>query len=97
MQRSLKNLRDRGYLVAIVEHWNQYAKIRQDLFGVIDLLALKDGETLAVQCTDASNMSKRISKIADSENTPIMRGAGWRIEVHGWTKGKPEPRVVDVS
>jgi hypothetical protein len=47
-QRSLRHMRDLGYLVAVVEHWNPHARIRQDLFGWIDLLAIRDGETLAV-------------------------------------------------
>ncbi len=85
-QRSLKHLRDQGYTVAVVEHWNPFAKIRQDLFGFIDLLALKDGITLAVQTTSYSNMSARIRKIAEHENLRIVRDAGWLIHVHGWRK-----------
>ena len=61
-QLSLKKLRQEGYTVAIVEHWNAFARIRQDLFGFIDLLALKDKEVLAVQTTSASNMSARAKK-----------------------------------
>ena len=66
-QLSLKKLRDEGYLVAITERWNAFAKIRQDMFGFIDLLAIKDGEILAVQTTSASNMSARANKIADKD------------------------------
>ena len=47
-QRTLKRLRDSGDypLVTIVERWNAFAKIRQDLFGIIDLLAIdSDGNT----------------------------------------------------
>ena len=43
-QLSLKKLREEGYIVAVVEHWNSFARIRQDLFGFIDLLALKGKE-----------------------------------------------------
>lgn len=97
-ERSLKYLRRLGYTAAMTERWNSFAKIRQDLFGVVDILAVKRGETLAVQCTSNANVSSRVNKIADHENTPRLREAGWRIEVHGWTKGKRgAPRVVDVS
>lgn len=97
-QRSLKYLKEQGYTVAITEKWNQFARIRQDLFGIIDILALKKGETLGVQCTSASNVSARVNKIADHENTPRLRDAGWKLVVHGWEKGKRgAPRVVDVS
>ena len=97
-QRSLKWLRELGYTAVITERWNPFARIRQDLFGIVDVLAVARGETLAVQCTSAKNVSARVKKIAVHESTPRLREAGWRIEVHGWTKGKRgDPRVVDCS
>lgn len=99
-QRTLAKLRKEGWTVAVVEHWNPHARIRQDLFGVVDILALKDGETLAVQATSRGNISSRVKKIAEHENTPAIREAGWRFEVWGWGKmanGRWEVRVVDVS
>lgn len=99
-QRTLKHLRANGYRAAVVEHWNPFAKIRQDLFGVIDVLAVGLGETIGVQCTSGSNVSSRVAKIADSEVTPILRASGWKLLVHGWRKnsaGKYVLRVVDCS
>ena len=98
-QRSLKHLRDQGYRVAIVEHWNAHARIRQDLFGFIDLLAIRGSETLAVQTTSRGNVSARVQKIADSEAVIDVRRAGWRIVVHGWGKLKAgwTLREVDCS
>jgi hypothetical protein len=98
-QRSLAFLRGRGYLVAICEKWNPHAKIRQDLFGFVDLVAIKPGETLAVQTTSLSNMSQRVTKISESETAPKVREAGWRIEVHGWRKLRTgwEAKVIDLS
>lgn len=99
-QRSLKKLRDEGWLVAITERWNPHAKIRQDLFGFVDLLAVKDGQTLAVQTTSGANVSARVKKIADVESLPAIRKAGWSVHVHGWRKlktGRWECRVVDCS
>ena len=98
-QRSLAYLREEGYLVAIVERWNPHARIRQDLFGFIDLLAIRKDETLAVQVT-ASGVSARIKKIMESEYLSRVRDAGWRIVVHGWrknSKGKYVLRVEDIS
>lgn len=86
-QRTLAHLRKQGYLVAITEKWNPWAKIRQDLFGIVDVLAVREGETLAVQCTSGDNVSKRVAKIAESETVPMLRKAGWKIVVHGWRKG----------
>ena len=99
-QLSLKKLREEGYTVAVVEHWNAFARIRQDLFGFIDLLALKGKEVLAVQTTTTTNMNARIKKIADHENVGVVREAGWTIHVHGWSqtdKRKWICKVKDIS
>lgn len=98
-QLSLKKLKEEGYLVAITERWNPFAKIRQDMFGFIDLLAVRENEVLAVQTTSASNMSARAKKIADSENVGMVRKSGIKIHIHGWVKNgrKWECKVMDVS
>lgn len=99
-QRSLKYLREQGYLVAIVEHWNPFAKLRVDLFGCIDLICIGNGETVGVQTTSYSNVPARIKKIEENEALPLLRDANWRILVHGWKKGKDGKwtvREVDLS
>lgn len=96
-ERTLKYLRDRGYYPEITEHWNPFSRTRKDLWGFVDVLALSQFEISAVQCTSASNVSARVRKIAESPVLPMLRTLGVRIYVHGWTKGKPEPRIVDLS
>jgi hypothetical protein len=99
-QLTLRHLREQGYTAEVVERWNPHARIRQDLFGVVDVLALRGEETLAVQTTSAGNVSARVRKIAESEHISAMREAGWRFHVHGWAKvaGKwTLKREVDVS
>jgi hypothetical protein len=98
-QRSLDLLRERGYTAAVVERWNPWAKIRQDLFGCIDVLAVGNGETLAVQACHYSDVSKRLEKIANAEAIPAIRSAGWRLTVMGWRKvrGRWTVREVDAS
>ncbi len=99
-QRSLEYLRAQGYLVAIVEKWNPHACIRQDLFGFIDVLAIRRDETLAVQVTSADHVAERLTKIGLAEHLPRVREANWRIVVHGWRKnanGRWTLREVDVS
>jgi hypothetical protein len=82
-----------GLTVAIVEKWNPHARIRQDLFGIIDLLGVGLGGTVAVQTTSASNMSTRRKKMAASETLPKILAAGWRVELHGWQKVKGRWKV----
>ncbi|CAJ0899620.1 hypothetical protein R6138_04354 [Ralstonia thomasii] len=99
-QRSKALLESQGYLVAIVERWNPHARIRQDLYGLIDLLGIREGETVGVQTTSYSNMSARVRKIAEHENTSAIRKAGWQLLVHGWKRNKQgrwEVVVRDVS
>ena len=96
-QRTLAYLRKQGYTAVVTERWNHFAQIRQDLFGIVDVLALRGKETLAVQCTSLDNVSSRVNKLSEHENTPRLREANWTIHVHGWKKGAREPRVVDVS
>lgn len=88
-QRSLARARKLGWLPAVVERWNPHARIRQDLFGFLDLVAL-DGEPglLGIQATSSSNAAARVRKIQDLESDAPRRWleAGNRIEVWGWKK-----------
>lgn len=99
-QRSKAHMEAQGYTVAIVEHWNQWARRRIDLFGFIDLLCIGDGEVVGVQTTSGNNVSARVKKIAEHENVAAVRKAGIRILVHGWrrnAKGRYVMREVDCS
>ena len=82
--RSLKELRRLGYTCAVVEHWNQYAGIRQDLFGFIDILAIADDVILGVQATSASNHSARVKKSKAHPNYTKWLDAGGKFEVWSW-------------
>jgi hypothetical protein len=100
-QRSREYFKKLGIASAIVERWNPHAKIRQDVFGFIDLIACvppnspdlfdekewMSGHLLAVQTTSDDNLSKRVKKI--TEDCPHARDwleSGGRIVVHGWGK-----------
>jgi len=98
-ERSLKYLREQGYLCAIVEKWNPHARIRQDLWGWCDILAIKKDEVLAVQVT-STGVAARITKIQNSDTVGRVREAGIRIEVHGHrknSKGEYIMRIEDIS
>ena len=89
--RSLALLRGNGYSAQVVERYNPYAKIRIDLFGFIDLVAIKEGESgvVGVQTTSASNLSARYKKILLIPEARIWLATGNRILLHGWAKKGP--------
>lgn len=87
-QNSLKKLRKDGYLCQVVEVWNPWVRRKKDLYGFIDIIAIKPGETLAVQTTSVTNALARKKKILASDEFYEVRGAGWRVVVHGWKKVK---------
>lgn len=87
-------------LVQKVETWNPFARRRNDLFECWDILAIRDGETIAIQTTSRANVSSRIRKITEAESTPHLRKAGWKLVIWGWDKdpdGRWRIKEVDVS
>lgn len=98
-QRTLALLREQGYHAEVVERYNSFTRRRHDLWGWCDILAIKNDEVLAVQCT-SEGVSARLKKIAASDTLPLVRKAGIRIWVVGWrknSKGRYVSRVVDIS
>lgn len=110
---TLKLMRSRGYpLVEVVEHWNPHVGIRQDLFGILDVLCVGDDGVVGIQTTSDTGMSARIAKIraatievkrGDQVETvdvlAALRRARVRVLVHGWRKrnGRWWVREVELS
>lgn len=98
-ERSMRLMRKELWEVAKVERWNPWGGppdkrtgkptgITQDLFGCIDLIAVKATEkgVLAVQATSAAHLTERIDKAFGLRITKIWLQAGNRFEFHGWVK-----------
>lgn len=84
--RTLAALRAEEWTAQVVERWNAFARVRVDLFGCIDVLAVRPGAILAVQATSGANVAARVAK---SKALPALRTwleAGGRFEVWGWAK-----------
>ena len=100
-QRTLARLRKENYdLHSITEYYNFFSKTRHDLFGIIDILALHKGDTIAIQVTSYSNIGARVKKISESPSIGFIRDAGWTILVEGWKKeknGRYTSKIVDLS
>jgi hypothetical protein len=104
--RSLNLLRERGFIVDVVERFIPGVMQRRDLFGFGDLLAIgpreSDGsrQVLIVQTTSSSNAAARVKKIEASEHIAVVREAGVAVHVHGWlknSKGRWVVREIDCS
>ena len=89
-QRTLRELRRRGLIAAVVERWNQYAGphgSRQDLFGFIDIIALdpKRG-IIAIQSTGPSGHAMHRKKVLQNETALEWLACGGLIELWSWRK-----------
>lgn len=92
-QRALALARELGFTVQVVERFNSFTKRRHDLFGVIDLVAIKQGVgILGIQAT-ADNGGHHADRRAKSQAEPRLLEwllSGGRFEV--WSFGKKGPR-----
>lgn len=111
-QRTLRALRARGLVAAIVEKWNQYAGphgLRQDLFGIIDVLALDPERGVIGVQSCGSAFSEHLRKLTvekAQETSDWLNTPGTSLELWGWRKlkvkrgGKAErwsPRVAEIT
>lgn len=103
-QRTLARLRADGWTAQVVEQWNPHAQIRQDLFGGVDVIAIKLGERpKAIQATTGAHVAARVAKLRQQEACEALCEA-FSVEVWGWTKYKVavrrrhwRPRIVELS
>lgn len=89
--RTLALLRERGVRAGIVEKWNPHARVRQDLFGFIDIVALDDDRGIVgIQCTAGSAHAARRTKIQTEMREPALAwlACGGFIEIWSWSKNK---------
>jgi hypothetical protein len=85
--RTLNILRRDGYTAGVVERWLPRCNIRVDLFGCIDLLAIRPGEpVLAIQATSGSNHAARVAKSKAEPRLQTWLAAGGRFEIWSWSK-----------
>lgn len=86
--RSLKWLRDKGFEAQVVEKWNAFAKVRIDLFGWIDIVAVNGFHIVGVQTTTLSNTKARLLKAKGNKALRKWMLGGGVLFLHGWAKKK---------
>jgi hypothetical protein len=84
--RTLEHFRSLGFTVQVVERWNPYARIRQDLFNVIDIIAAGEAGLFGIQaCAGSSHAARRTKALAEPKLRTWLE-AGGRFEVVSWSK-----------
>jgi len=118
-QRTMKELRARGCKCQVVEKWNSFAKkkdgtgppgIRQDLFGIVDILVLEPGRGfLGVQCCAGSGFKRHWDKLTverAQDSLDWLTTPGGFLQIWAWRKVKAQrggkamiwqPRIQDVT
>lgn len=94
-QRTLKEIKKKGFRVGIVEKFNHFAGkfgVRQDLFGFIDLVYLdtERNKIVAVQSTSQNCYGPHRDKIVKdcAEAARLWLECGGLIELWAWRKLK---------
>ena len=99
--RTLAYLRKLGYEAAVVEKWNMYARIRQDLFGCVDVVGIRPDQNgvLGIQATTTSNQAARLAKAMSIPHLRTWLQAGNTFQVWGWAKkgAKGKRKLWEVS
>lgn len=112
VQRTIRELKNNGRRCAIVEKWNPYVGphgIRQDLFGIIDILALDPEQgVIGIQCCggDFRKHFRKMTEERAQESMDWLQTPGTVLELWGWRKllmkrgGKAKvwrPRIVRIK
>ena len=84
-QLTLKELVFLGAIADVTERWIPNTKIRKDLFGFIDILALIGPNTIGIQTTTRSHHAARRKKILAEPRAKAWLKAGNMIEVWSWS------------
>lgn len=84
-QRTLARWRELGYMCEVVERWNPHAKIRQDLFGFIDIVAVGSMGIVGIQATTTDNLAARAQKAIALPAFQQWSGRGIFV-LEGWAK-----------
>lgn len=95
--KTLKFLRDQGFIAQVVEQTIPRLWIKRDFIGAIDIIAFHPEKeiTMGVQVTTTSNAAARVKKILLEPRVRDWLRAGNVMMVHGWSKkGKAGKRKL---
>lgn len=82
--RTLKQLREDGWVADVVERWIPGANVRRDFLGGIDVIAAHDIHGIVgIQVTTASNASSRVKKLLAEPRMKTWLAAFGKLQVWG--------------
>lgn len=88
--RTLKALRDNGWVAEVVERFNSFTKRRTDLIGCVDILAIHPhGGFLGVQACAGASHAARVAKVRSEPRAATWLEAGGKLQVWSWAKQGP--------
>lgn len=89
-ERTLRECRKRGWVCDVTERWLPKTRVRKDLFGFGDVLAMTEQNgSLIIQTTTTGNMTARVRKIKRLDTARAWLSRGNDIEVWGWALRGP--------
>lgn len=81
---TIKHLTERGWYADSVERW--CGTSRRDLFNCIDVVAVKGGKLLALQCTAGGHHYSRLRKAKESDGLcELLKVRGSSFAIWCWT------------
>jgi hypothetical protein len=97
--RTLAKLKELGFTAGIVEKWNMHARIRQDLFGFCDIVAVREGVGVVFiqACAGASHSARKTKMLSESRMWDVLK-AGGKVELWSWAKrgGRGKRKLVEL-
>lgn len=112
LQRTIRELKNNGRRCGIVERWNPHVGphgIHQDLFGIIDVLALDPEQgIIGIQCcgNDFKAHYRKITEERAQETMDWLQTPSTGLEIWSWRKVKMKrkgkamvwrPRIVQIT
>ena len=88
----MSTLRDYRFTVAVVEKWNHVVGIRQDMMGILDIIAINARATIGVQSTSKAQMAAHRDKLRQADTTAFWMSGPRFLVLAGWSQAAPRCR-----
>ncbi len=88
--RSMRKLRELGYVPGRCERFNAYTKRSADLYGLFDLVGMREGVGIVgIQCCSGASHANRRTKMLDEPNLVTWLRCNGLAEIWSWAKRGP--------